>query len=95
MNPDCFVGVEEVDRSRLQLFPNPNDGVFRVELPNGITGRTELQVLDMSGRMVAQQITATTTGAITMDLANLPSGLYTVWAIGNGERIHARVSIQH
>ncbi len=91
---DCFVGVEEHAADQLHVYPNPTNGVFRVELPAEVTGRMELQVLDLAGRVVAQQV-AVAPSTITVDLAHLPNGLYTVLATGNGKRFNAKISVQH
>jgi len=94
-NPDCSeVGITEYEAGQMSLFPNPTTGIFRVELPSDMTGRTELIVLDVTGRMVTQQVTNTSNG-ITMDLGHLPNGLYTVIAQGGSKRKTAKFSIQH
>lgn len=94
-NPDCTgVGIEELQVGDLRVYPNPNNGSFRVELPENMGGAVMLQVIDLAGRSVATEaINANAT--ITVDLAQLPAGLYTVLATAGHMRSTAKVSIQH
>lgn len=88
------IGIEELAVRTLALFPNPNDGRFTLELPEGMNGSSELQVLDLTGRAVAQQQFS---GASIeqVDLSNLPSGFYTLVLRNNGRTFTGRASIQH
>lgn len=95
LNRSCLdIGMEEAAMNTLALFPNPNDGRFTLELPEGQKGTSELRVLDLAGRVVAQQAC---NGAAKQELhfTNLPSGLYTLVLQNNGRAINGKVSIQH
>lgn len=88
------IGIEEAAMRTLALFPNPNDGRFTLELPEEMNGTSELQVLDLAGRAVAQQ-QFTGTSIHQVDLTNLPNGLYTLVLHNNGHLFSGKVSIQH
>lgn len=94
-NRDCIdIGIAEAAMSTMALFPNPNDGHFTLELPEGLNGTSELQVLDLAGRVVAQQrLVGTTTQQF--DLSALPNGWYTLLLRNNGRTNNGKVSIQH
>jgi hypothetical protein len=95
LNPDCNgIGIEDADMAAMTLFPNPNDGSFTLGLPEAMSGTSELFVLDLAGRAVAQQRLS---GATTqhLDLTNLPSGLYTLLLRNNGRTFTSKASIQH
>ncbi len=94
-NPSCAgVGIQEVEAGRLSIHPNPNDGSFRLELPDHFNERTDVLVIDMAGKVVFQRSLANS-GVVAMELGHLSNGLYTVIAQANGEQVTARVSIQH
>ncbi len=76
---------------RLMVIPNPVNGPFRIQLP---TGHWHLQLADASGRPV--QFWEKAAGAIRADAANLPSGLYTLYARSAGHKaLSAKVIVQH
>ncbi|HRF80896.1 MAG TPA: hypothetical protein PL070_12515, partial [Flavobacteriales bacterium] len=55
-NPSCAgVGIKEVEAGRLSIHPNPNDGTFRLELPEHFNERTDVMVIDMAGKVVFQR----------------------------------------
>ncbi len=94
MNPDCMTtGVQEQQGGQLALFPNPSNGTFQLELPADFHGIAHVQVLDLTGRVAAQQTVNDRTH--TLHLEHLPNGLYTVVAHGNDQRLTAKFSIQH
>jgi hypothetical protein len=57
-------------------------------------GSSQLQVLDLAGRVVEQQ---QFNGAAVqhLDLSGLPNGLYTLVLQNNGRFFNGKVSIQH
>ncbi|MBS1937917.1 MAG: T9SS type A sorting domain-containing protein, partial [Bacteroidetes bacterium] len=87
------MGVASTDAAPLRVFPNPSNGSFQVELPNGMAGRTDLQVMDVTGRVVYLQAIAARTA--TMDLGHLPNGLYTLVARNGSLQTTSKISIQH
>lgn len=94
INPDCSnVGISEESPRQMSIYPNPSNGSFQVELPNGMEGRTDLVVMDVTGRVVHLQAIATRTA--TMDLGHLPNGLYTMVARNGSLQTTSKISIQH
>ncbi len=73
-----------------QVFPNPNNGQFRIDLP---TGETEVQctLADATGRTVfAQQLNASST---TLNL-DLPSGCYALSLLAQKGVFHEKIIVQ-
>lgn len=60
------------------LFPVPTNNVLNIALTNDRMVRTELQVLDMSGRIVKRQAAVINNGStnITINVSALPAGEY-------------------
>ena len=69
------VGIEEHKHkgvANLNVFPNPGNGSFTISTPN--TGQAELNVFDLSGKMVlSQKVSSEET---KVDLQNQPDGMY-------------------
>lgn len=84
-------GVEddEARADELVLLPNPASDVLQV-LANGPPGaRVQIRVIDQAGRSV-RQVNAVVGTALRIGITDLPDGLYTVQAIGDGALSNAR-----
>jgi hypothetical protein len=60
-----------------KLYPNPNNGKFRISYTATQPGETELSVSDMMGRIVWQDA-RTGNGTESIDLSSISTGLYTL-----------------
>ena len=62
----------------LRLFPNPSDGVFNVTFDQQLKGSLQLEIIDLSGRVVLNKLFSDHQGAFstTFDLGRLASGIY-------------------
>jgi hypothetical protein len=81
---DFAASNEENDVATLTLYPNPNDGTFRLKLPAGIDGG-QLQVTDMMGKTV-NMVTITSNSSPILSMPELPAGVYIV-ELNNGTTI--------
>ena len=61
--------------AQVRLFPNPNQGQFTLELPEG-SETYELEVTDLQGKVVHSQIGVE--NGTRLDLTELPGGMYWV-----------------
>lgn len=69
------LSVEKTEDFNLNVYPNPNNGSFYVEMI-GYTGKVEIEIMDLSGKRVYQETTGSMQGmAKSFDL-NLTSGIY-------------------
>ncbi len=51
------VGMQESSLpGDVKIYPNPNDGKFRVILPEEIKGKTEISIIDLAGKNIYSQI---------------------------------------
>ena len=61
-----------------QVFPNPNKGVFNVELHN-ITGEVHLKIFNAMGQeLVTRKVNSSGSSIEEFELANYPAGIYFV-----------------
>ncbi|MDP4253914.1 MAG: Ig-like domain-containing protein [Bacteroidota bacterium] len=74
--------VVEIDFGKLSitLTPNPAHGSVNVLIQNAI-GPVLLQVLDLNGRLLQQQIVSGTNKTVTLNISRLAPGIYTVRAV--------------
>ncbi len=64
-----MVGIDEARFDRLSIYPNPSNGIFRVEME----GEVEYRVMDALGKQIKS---FTAIGPTTIDLTNHPTGIY-------------------
>ncbi len=91
---DYNIGINENNMGTLQLFPNPSNGRFNLEIPASITGPSQLGVRDVTGRTVAQR-NLNGPGMHQVDLENLPTGFYAITVENNSTILNGKINIQH
>lgn len=92
---DCStMSVMDITASTIGLFPNPNTGMFSMELPRGWDGSGVLRVMDLSGRVVAQE-RITGVDLVQVQLPGLSNGLYSLVLTSGGRTYNGKLSIQH
>lgn len=75
-------GINESNIGSMNLYPNPSDGTFTLEMSN-VEGAVELTVFDIAGRQVASE-RAFATGNLRQNFnLNLATGNYILKAIAN------------
>ncbi len=71
-----------------RVFPNPSSsGFVQVNLPSEIKGSYQLQLFDVSGRLVYQHCTSV--ASVRLEQGSLPDGLYLLHINGNHGYRHA------
>ncbi len=95
MSKDCYgVGIAENTTRTLNLYPNPSEGRFNVSIPKGVSGSLDVQVQDLTGRVVASQhITNGSSHEAVLELGHLPNGAYFVVLQTNSQRFIGRVQV--
>lgn len=71
---------------KLQLFPNPNTGLFTVDLSQPAPVDARFRIADLTGRFVLEQKAVPASRTQTVDAAGLPGGLYFLQVI-SGNRV--------
>ena len=70
-------GINNVALSdKVQLFPNPGNGIFRIALNNTLKGAVSLKIVDVTGRLIMQRRYDQVTGPIRVNISSQPSNLY-------------------
>lgn len=75
--PGLQAGLISAD-SDLQVYPNPNNGLFQLKLNGYAEENMLIKIYDLTGRMVYSSIENTSNGIAKIDCGNIASGLYMV-----------------
>jgi alpha-amylase len=69
-----------VEEESMHVFPNPNTGQFQVTVNTAVAGNTELQVVDMTGRIIWKLSGSLEKGLnnFQVSLNQVPAGIYWV-----------------
>ncbi|HRC33116.1 MAG TPA: T9SS type A sorting domain-containing protein, partial [Bacteroidia bacterium] len=77
-------------------YPNPSAGVLNIEFIDNNTHTTSIQLYDLTGKLVYTQEGQSRTGynKVTLNLENLPKGVYMLRATVNLDTRNVRVILQ-
>jgi hypothetical protein len=67
---------EQTEPQHFKVFPNPAKGFFQVEVDQD-KYPIEVQLQDITGKIVIQKIQIAVQGLLTLDVSQLPRGIYT------------------
>jgi hypothetical protein len=82
--------VEAADAVRLRAFPNPNNGVFTLELPI-ISVAASIDIFNGNGQLLQRQTVQPGRERVNLDLRDVPAGIYLVRWAGDGQLGRARI----
>jgi hypothetical protein len=77
-NPQTYTAVQALNQNiHFSIYPNPNNGVFDLELLDLRSDNATIQILDLAGRAVyVRQLDNAAVGKMTFDLSSVSKGLY-------------------
>jgi hypothetical protein len=70
------IGFDEEDKLEFTIFPNPAADQFTVKLGENI--QSEIQILDIQGKIVSAQVVAAGQSNILINASSFEAGIYTV-----------------
>ncbi len=79
---DEIPGIEEnrsplsIDRSHLEIYPNPAKAVIRVRCPLSVKDKAELKIFDASGKLIKGIVLMGTDQEIKIPLKGMNPGIY-------------------
>lgn len=80
--PNCVLGVNDFTRDDLvRIYPNPTNSVMNVRV-NNFAGKLEVQIVDLNGRIVLNQVDDNFNLEKAISISNLQSGIYVVKVSG-------------
>jgi hypothetical protein len=88
--PRNILGIDEPETySNIEVFPNPVSDILNIK---GMTEKeifTQIEILDLSGKVMLNKISMNSGQDIMVDVSNLPAGLFILKA-SNGEFIYTQ-----
>lgn len=88
-------GIEAaVNDNNISIYPNPNNGIFNLDLNLENTENIVVEILDITGRFIEKRSLFESTSQISFDLSHLNKGIYLVNIRANGEEITKKISIE-
>jgi PKD repeat protein len=91
------VGVdEEADRLALDVFPNPSQGIVKLNIVADMFNTAELKVIDAMGKVVYQQSNIQVNGSLTkeIDLTGYPQGIYFITVSGDDKQVSKKIFLR-
>ena len=72
------VGIKNiVKNNQIQIYPNPNKGIFRVVFDDGFSGNL-LKIFDVSGKLVLEKSIKSPQNSIDIDISDYENGVYVI-----------------
>tara|TARA_R110002072_G_scaffold4095_1_gene28947 strand:+ start:7345 stop:8952 length:1608 start_codon:yes stop_codon:yes gene_type:complete len=87
------VGLNELPLASINVYPNPSQGNFSVELLDNFSGTVRMKVLDLSGRIVLDE-TMDNKATYELNLANSSNGTYILQLSNNKVSVTKRIVIR-
>ena len=85
---EIITSVDELETLKIQVNPNPSSAIFNISIPADlITSSTTIQITDATGRAI--YTSAVESHVTTINLENVPSGLYIASVIGSKKPVKA------
>ncbi len=74
--PNPGVEENEIFAQNISLYPNPSNGLLKVQIKDISTGTLQIKVTDISGRLVKTFTFNNFTSSLSLDISELNNGLY-------------------
>ena len=93
INISDAVSLNENDLSNsISIFPNPNNGEFKIEILDNSLKNVSVKIVDVSGRLIhSQKINSKLN---TIDLKGIAPGIYTISLISEGKRYSQLIVVE-
>ena len=92
------VGLDEIYNNpiEIEIYPNPNDGIFTLELKNTMESDIDVEIFDVVGKNIhSESINMNNVNKATeIDLSNLSTGVYTVVVLSKNSKISKKLIIE-
>jgi hypothetical protein len=92
------VGLDEISDNQMgiEIYPNPNNGNFTLELNDNKESKIDLEIFDIIGENVHSESKSINNGnkSIEIDLSNLSTGIYTIIVLSKSGKISKQLIIE-
>lgn len=94
---DCILGTNEVNdikNNKISIYPNPAKDEFYISFPNKILGTVNVDVYDMSGKLIVSENKVLPNSKKSFSTTNIPNGVYVVKVNGLGIDLSTKLIIK-
>lgn len=77
--------METIDKAHIAIFPNPNPGIFSIELPSTTVSNMSFRILNLTGQVLRVQERQPGLATQLVQAGDLPAGLYFLQVVSNGQ----------
>jgi PKD repeat protein len=85
------VGLSEINSDNISIYPNPTSGEIFVDLGNIDNTFNQIQLLDLTGRVISTYSTDKDIKLYTLSTGSLSNGIYTVKIVGKEGSITKKI----
>ena len=86
-------GIADNTRVKISIFPNPNKGLFIIDLGTEMKGNITIQVYNFLGAVVYNEAIENADSACKLDLQHVETGIYYVSIKGKQKYIVKKIMI--
>ncbi|MGB0887445.1 MAG: T9SS type A sorting domain-containing protein, partial [Vicingaceae bacterium] len=87
------VGIAESTRVEISIYPNPNKGLFKIDLGSFKNQNVSIQIYSLVGAIVYDKKEVETNGTYNLDLQDVEKGVYFVSVKSEEETIIKKIVI--
>jgi len=93
---DCTSIDEKQQLVNISVFPNPNKGIFNIQLNTKNSQSISLHIMNLSGIIVykSENLEIKDSHSMQIDLGNLANGVYSIFVIGENGTTEKKVILQ-
>ena len=93
---DCVGVDEEASNIALSVFPNPSQGMVKLNIEADLFNTAELKVIDIMGKVVYEQSNISVVGSLTteIDLSGNSDGIYFITVSGDNKQVSKKIFLQ-
>ena len=88
-----IVSVKLPSDNKFTISPNPAKDNILLQFSKTITGKSTVEITDVSGKVMLQKTVEASGGSMSVSTSTLPSGTYTVRLMNNGEEYLQKVVV--
>ena len=88
------VGINEINSSSILIYPNPVSNLKTISIQANINGVTQLQVVDLAGKIVLNSIVEFKSNTSEINLEGISKGTYLIKLNNSNTLLTKKISIQ-